>query len=214
MKLIVERAESVTLLKEEDKVTKEQQYYITGVFMQADKQNRNNRVYPFEILKREVDSYNKKFVGENRAMGELGHPDSPTVNLERVSHLIKELKYEGKDVIGKAKLLDTPLGKIAKNLVDEGIKLGVSSRGLGSLKEKGGVQEVQEDFILNAIDLVADPSAPEAFVEGILEGREWIYENGVIKPKEIEIYKKKIQKINRNSDEKIVNLFRDFLKKL
>lgn len=214
MKLIVEHSNSVELLKENDKESKEQQYYITGVFMQADKQNRNNRVYPLDIVKREVEAYNTKFVSQNRALGELGHPDTPTVNLDRVAHLIKELQLDGSNVVGKAKLLDTPCGKIAKNLVNEGIKLGVSSRGLGSLKERDGVQEVQSDFILNAIDLVADPSAPEAFVEGVLENKEWIYENGVIRPKEIEAIKKEIKNIKKVSDEKLARIFKDFLKKL
>lgn len=217
MKLITEQCiDTVKLLTEDDEKTKEKNYYIVGVFMQADKPNRNNRVYPLEIMKREVENYNKNFITQNRAMGELGHPDSPNVNLERVSHLIKELKLDGTDVVGRAKLTDTPFGKIAKSLVNEGVKLGVSSRGLGSLKEDGnGVKTVQDDFQLNAIDIVADPSAPEAFVEGVLEGREWVYENGVIKAKQIEEYKQQILRAKKKEvEEKVLVVFKDFISKL
>jgi len=217
MKLITEQfIDSVKLLTEEDAKTKEKNYYIVGVFMQADKPNRNNRVYPLEIMKREVDNYNKNFIAQNRGMGELGHPDSPNVNLERVSHLIKELKIDGSDVLGKAKLMDTPFGKIAKSLVNEGVKLGVSSRGLGSLKEdSGGVKTVQDDFQLNAIDIVADPSAPEAFVEGVLEDKEWVYENGIIKAKQIEEYKQQIIRAKKKEiEEKVLVIFKDFIGKL
>jgi len=217
MKLITEQVtDTIKLLVEEDKKTKEKNYFITGVFMQAETANRNNRVYPIEIIKREVDKYNTDFIKQNRSLGELCHPDSPTINLERVSHLIKELKLDGNNVVGKAKILDTPYGKIAKNLMNEGVKLGVSSRGLGSLKENGnGIKEVQEDFSLAAIDLVADPSAPEAFVEGILENKEWIYESGVWKAKEVEQYKKEIKKTNsKNLEKKMLKVFNNFMSQL
>jgi len=217
MKLITEQfIESVQLIKEEDEKTKEKSYYIAGIFMQADKPNRNNRVYPVDVMKREVENYNRDYIKQGRGMGELGHPETPQVNLERVSHLIKELKFDGSDVYGKAKLMDTPYGRIAKNLVDEGVKLGVSSRGLGSLKEDGaGIKTVQDDFQLNAIDIVADPSAPEAFVEGILEDREWIYENGIIKATQIEEYKKELNRAKKAQiEEKVLSVFNDFLKKI
>lgn len=217
MKLITEQfIDSVKLLTEEDAKTKQKNYYIVGVFMQADQPNRNNRVYPIEIMTREVDNYNKNFITQNRGMGELGHPDSPNVNLERVSHLVKELKMDKNDVLGRAKLMDTPFGKIAKSLVNEGVKLGVSSRGLGSLKEdSSGIKTVQDDFQLNAIDIVADPSAPEAFVEGVLEDKEWVYENGIIKAKQIEEYKKEILRAKRTEiEEKVLNIFKDFIGKL
>ena len=213
MKLITEQCFNVKLITEEDE-SKQKQYYVTGVFMQAETPNRNNRVYPISIIKREVENYNSQFVEQNRALGELGHPETPIVNLERVSHLIKELKIQGNDVYGKAKLIDTPLGNIAKNLIKEGVVFGMSTRGLGSLKEASdGLKEVQDDYQLNAIDIVADPSAPKAFVEGIMENREWIYENGILKAKEIENYKKEIMKTTRkNREEKILNVFGDFLK--
>lgn len=217
MKLITEQLiENVELLTEQDEKTKEKCYYIVGIFMQAEKPNRNDRIYRLPIVQREVDNYNKNFIQQNRGLGELGHPSSPSVNLERVSHIINELKLEGSDVYGKAKLMNTPFGKIAKNLVDEGVKLGVSSRGLGSLKEEqDGVKIVQDDFQLNAIDIVADPSAPEAFVEGILEGKEWVYENGIIKAKQIEEYKNEIKRAKRKEIEsKTIAIFQDFIKKL
>ena len=214
MKLITEQYFDVKLLTEEDE-NKQKQVFVTGIFMQAETPNRNNRVYPANVVKREVDSYNNQFVTQSRALGELGHPETPIVNLERVSHLIKELRMDGNDVYGKAKLMDTPYGNIAKNLIKEGVKLGVSSRGLGSLKEASdGLKEVQDDFQLNAIDIVADPSAPKAFIEGVMEGREWVYENGIIKAKEIEVYKQEILKTNRkNREEKMLSVFGDFLKK-
>ena len=217
MKLIREIIlEDLQYLKEETKGNKEKNYFITGIFMQAETANRNNRVYPIEILKREVEKYNENFIKQNRALGEMTHPDNPTINLERVSHLIKELKVDGNNVIGKAKILDTPYGKIAKSLMDEGIKLGVSSRGLGSLKENGnGIKEVQEDFSLAAIDIVADPSAPEAFVESVLENCEWILESGVWKAKEVEQYKKEIKKTNsKNLEKKMLKVFNNFMSQL
>lgn len=176
MKLIKEHTEEVKLIVEEAKGTKEKSYFIEGVFLQSNLKNRNGRMYPKEIMQKEVDRYSKEYINKNRAFGELGHPDSPTINLDRVSHMIKELRLEGDNYIGKAKIMDTPYGKIVKNLIDEGAQLGVSSRGLGSLVQKNGIQLVQDDFMLaTAADIVADPSAPDAFVEGIMEGREWIY---------------------------------------
>ena len=193
----------------------ENQYFIEGVFMQSDVKNRNGRVYPQSILTKEIERYNEEFVQQNRAMGELGHPEGPTVNLERVSHIIKDLRVEGKNVYGKAKILETPMGKIAKNLLNEGCKFGVSSRGMGSLQEKNGVNYVQDDFMLATVDIVADPSAPNAFVNGIMEGKEWIWEGGVIKERQIEKYKKLIKEsTRRNLEENAVRVFQDFLSKL
>jgi len=184
MLLITEVNDNINLITEGSE--KDKQYHIEGVFMEAEKKNRNGRRYPKAILEKEVARYNKEFVESNRAMGELGHPDGPTVNLERVSHIIKELKQDGNNITGKAKILDTPYGKIVKNLIDEGVKIGVSSRGMGSLKNVNGVNEVQKDFMLAAVDIVADPSAPNAFVEGIMEGKEWVWNNGVLQPRHIE----------------------------
>ncbi len=217
MKLLIEQnIENIKFLKEEDEKTKEKNYFVTGIFMQANIPNKNGRFYPLDIVEKEIEKYNEKYVKENRAMGELGHPQGPSVNLERVSHIVKELKVKNNNVYGKAKILDTPCGKIVKNFIDENVKLGISSRGLGSLKEiSNGTKEVQDDFQLNAIDIVSDPSAPEAFVEGILENKEWIYENGIIKVKQIEEYKKDILRTKRNKlEEKILSIFKDFIEKL
>lgn len=191
-------------------------YFIEGIFMQSEKKNRNGRVYPKKILSGEVARYNNEFVKQNRAMGELGHPEGPTVNLERVSHIIKDLRVEGDDVVGKAKILDTPYGKIVKNLIDEGVKIGVSSRGMGSLKSINGVNEVQEDFMLSAVDIVADPSAPNAFVEGVMEGKEWVWNNGVLQPRSIESYKDRIKRARsgRELEEAKLYAFADFLSKI
>lgn len=213
MKLITETVQDINVLTEEKNGQKN--YFIEGVFMQAETKNRNGRVYPVSVLEKELGRYNNEYVKQNRAMGELGHPDGPTVNLERVSHIIKDLRLEGNDIYGKAKILDTPYGKIVKNLMDEGAKLGVSSRGMGSLKEEDGVNVVQEDFMLAAVDVVADPSAPNAFVNGIMEGREWIWDGGVLKPVEVENYKKIIEKTSsRNLEEQAMKLFKDFISKL
>ena len=180
VKLIAEAVEEVEYITEA-KEGGGKNYKIRGIFMQADIKNRNGRIYPMEVLDEEVKNYNKKFVEQNRAFGELGHPDGPTVNLERVSHMITSLKPDGKNFIGEAKIMDTPMGKIVKNLMDEGAKLGVSSRGMGSLKQKGGANVVSDDFYLaTAADIVADPSAPNAFVEGIMEGKEWVWNNGAL----------------------------------
>lgn len=175
MKLIKEHTESVRLIVEA-KQDKTKDYFIEGVFLQSDLKNRNGRMYPRGIMEKEVSRYNDEYIQKNRAFGELGHPDSPTINLDRVSHMIKSLKVDGNNWIGRAKIMETPYGKIVKSLIDEGAQLGVSSRGLGSLVEKNGVNLVQDDFMLaTAADIVADPSAPDAFVEGIMEGAEWVY---------------------------------------
>tara|TARA_Y100001973_G_scaffold100917_1_gene162939 strand:- start:1018 stop:1671 length:654 start_codon:yes stop_codon:yes gene_type:complete len=214
MKLITETTEDVRLICEKSE-DGNRDYYIEGVFMQAEKKNRNGRVYPKDVLFKEVKRYNDEYVKKNRAMGELGHPAGPTVNLERVSHLIKDLRVEGSDIIGRAKIMDTPYGKIVKNLVDEGTKLGVSSRGMGSLKNVKGINEVQNDFMLSAVDIVSDPSAPDAFVEGIMEGKEWVWDNGIIKAIEIEEYKKSIETAsNRDLQESKIKAFGDFMSKL
>ena len=213
MKLITETTLGVKLLTE-DKDGKKN-YFIEGVFMQSEMKNRNGRIYPLATMSKEIERYNKEYVTQNRAMGELGHPEGPTVNLERVSHIIKDLKQDGNDVYGRAKILDTPYGKIVKNLMDEGAKLGVSSRGMGTLKEQDGVNVVQEDFMLASVDVVADPSAPNAFVNGIMEGKEWIWDNGIIKPVQIESYKRIIEKTaSRNLEEQAIKLFADFIAKL
>ena len=215
LKLFSEPVEDAELLIE-SKEDGSKNYKIRGIFMQADVKNRNGRIYPMEILQKEVSRYNKKFINENRAFGELGHPDGPTVNLERVSHMVTSLSPDGKNFIGEAKIMETPMGKIVKNLMDEGAKLGVSSRGMGSLEQKNGANYVRNDFYLaTAADIVADPSAPNAFVEGIMEGKEWIWDNGIIRESEIAGIKNRIDDKTR---QKRVNLealeFAKFLKKL
>tara|TARA_B100000900_G_C20261597_1_gene586216 strand:+ start:29 stop:682 length:654 start_codon:yes stop_codon:yes gene_type:complete len=210
MLLITEVNDNVKLVTEE--VNGEKQYHIDGIFMQAEQKNRNGRVYPKKTLMKEVQRYNNEYVKTNRAMGELGHPDGPQLNLERVSHLIKELRVDGNDIYGRAKILDTPYGKIVKDLVKEGVKIGVSSRGMGSLKQVNGVNEVQNDFNLAAVDIVADPSAPDAFVEGIMEGKEWVWENGILTARRIESYKKQIKSASKsNLEEAKLYAFADFL---
>ena len=191
-------------------------YSIRGPFMQAEVKNRNGRVYPMEVLAKEVEKYNKNFVQQNRAFGELGHPDGPTVNLERVSHRITSLRPDGQNFIGEAKIMDTPMGKIVKNLMDEECKLGVSSRGMGSLDERGGAKYVRDDFYLaTAADIVADPSAPNAFVEGIMEGKEWVWNNGALIESELVEMKRKFDVKQRNRDAKLESLaFARFLKRL
>ena len=214
MKLITETIEDVQVLTEERNGKKD--YKIKGVFMQADIKNRNGRIYPVETLAKEVRRYTKEFIEKKRAFGELGHPDGPTVNLERVSHMITSLKPEGKNFIGEAKVMDTPYGKIVKNLIDEGAVLGVSSRGMGSIQQQGGRNLVGKDFYLaTAADIVADPSAPDAFVEGIMEGKEWIWDNGVLKSVTVEQYKSEIEKAKRQElAEKKSKIFADFMSKL
>ena len=215
VKLISEAVEEVEYITEE-KENGGKNYKIRGIFMQADIKNRNGRVYPMEVLDEEVRKYNKNFIQQNRAFGELGHPDGPTVNLERVSHMITSLKPDGKNFIGEAKIMETPMGKIVKNLMDEGAKLGVSSRGMGSLNQKGGTNYVRDDFYLaTAADIVADPSAPNAFVEGIMEGKEWVWDNGIIKEAEIAEMKQRIDDKSRQKQANIAALeFANFLKKL
>ena len=214
MKLITETIEDVQILTEETNGKKD--YKIRGVFMQADIKNRNGRIYPVETLAKEVRRYTKEFIEKKRAFGELGHPDGPTVNLERVSHMITSLKPEGKNFIGEAKVMDTPYGKIVKNLIDEGAVLGVSSRGMGSIQQQGGQNLVGKDFYLaTAADIVADPSAPDAFVEGIMEGKEWVWDNGVLKSVTVEQYKSEIEKAKRQElAEKKSKIFADFMSKL
>ena len=192
-------------------------YFIEGIFMQANTKNRNGRIYPQDILQKEAKRYNTEFIEKKRAFGELGHPDGPTVNLERVSHMITELVEVDQNFMGRAKIMDTPYGKIVKNLIDEGARLGVSSRGMGSLKRgKDGIQEVQSDFYLaTAADIVADPSAPDAFVAGIMEGKEWIWDNGLLKERQIQEYKDQIEKSSRKDREQtLVKSFEDFISKL
>lgn len=215
MKLITEEVSSAEYIVEEADNGKKN-YKIRGIFMQADMKNRNGRIYPMETLQKEVNRYNKEFVQAKRAFGELGHPDGPTVNLERVSHMITSLTPEGKNFIGEAKIMDTPYGKIVKNLIDEGAKLGVSSRGMGSLENKGGSNYVKSDFYLaTAADIVADPSAPEAFVQGIMEGKEWIWDNGVIREVDIHEMKTTIEKAKQKElAEKQAAVFESFLSKL
>ena len=194
MKLISEQIEGIEYITEE-KDNGEKSYKIKGVFMQSEVKNRNGRVYPFEVLNKEVKRYNKEYIEEKRAFGELGHPDGPTVNLERASHMITALYPKGKNFIGEAKIMDTPMGKIVKSLMDEGATLGVSSRGMGSLDQKNGANYVRKDFMLaTAADIVADPSAPAAFVEGIMEGKEWVWDNGAyIEPHLVEM-KQRLEK--------------------
>ena len=215
VKLISEAVEEVEYITEE-KDDGGKNYKIRGIFMQADIKNRNGRVYPMEVLDEEVKKYNKNFIEQNRAFGELGHPDGPTVNLERVSHMITSLKPDGKNFIGEAKIMDTPMGKIVKNLMDEGAKLGVSSRGMGSLRQKGGANVVSDDFYLaTAADIVADPSAPNAFVEGIMEGKEWVWNNGALVEAHVADLKKRF---DVKKHQRQVNLealeFAKFLEKL
>ena len=214
MKLISEEVTNAEYLVEEKNGKKE--YKIRGVFLQSNVKNRNGRVYPREILVREVNRYTKEFINKNRAFGELGHPDGPTVNLERVCHMVKSLIPDGDNFIGEAKIMDTPYGKIVKGLIDEGAQLGVSSRGMGSMVTRNGVNYVKDDFYLaTAADIVADPSAPDAFVEGIMESRNWVWENGILKEKEIEAWKNQIRMARQRSlDETKIKVFESFLKKL
>ena len=208
----VEEVEYITEAKENGG----KNYKIKGIFLQADIKNRNGRVYPMEVLEKEVGRYNKKFINEKRAYGELGHPDGPTVNLERVSHMVTELYPDGKNFIGEAKIMETPMGKIVKSLMDEGGKLGVSSRGMGSLDQKNGANYVRDDFYLaTAADIVADPSAPNAFVEGIMEGKEWVWNNGALVEAELVELRRKFDVKKRQRNAKFEALeFAKFLKKL
>ena len=214
MKLITEQIEEVKFLTEDNNGKKH--HYIQGVFLQGEIKNRNGRVYPIDILEREVGRYTTENISKNRALGELGHPEGPTVNLDRASHKIESLVREGNNYIGKAKILDTPMGQIAKSLLGEGVSLGVSSRGVGSLREMGGANYVRDDYQLaTAADIVADPSAPDAFVEGIMEGKEWVWDNGLLKEQEISSIKKGIDAATLyNLQERKVSAFEQFLKGL
>ena len=214
MKLITETIEDVKLLTEEKDGKK--LLYIEGVFLQSELKNRNGRMYPFSVLEREVKRYNEEYVQSKRALGELGHPDGPTINLDRVSHRITSLKAEGNNFIGKAQILDTPMGNIAKNLLGEGVQLGVSSRGMGSIERKEDCNVVADDFMLTtAADIVADPSAPDAFVNGIMEGKEWVWQNGILKEREVAKYQRYIDNGSRRElEERTLKVFEDFLGKL
>ena len=214
MKLITEVVEDLQYIVEEKDGKKN--LFIEGIFLQSDLKNRNGRVYPIEIMQREVARYTKESIDSKRAMGELGHQDGPTVNLDRVSHLIVSLKEDGNNWIGKAKILDTPMGMIARNLIEGGAQLGVSSRGLGSLKERNGINEVQDDFMLStAADIVSDPSAPDAFVRGIMENKEWIMENGIWQERQVDMAKKIIRGASsRELEEAKLQVFESFMKRL
>ena len=211
MKLISEHLDDIEFITEDDAEGKKN-YRIRGVFMEADIKNRNNRMYPMAVLEKEVKRYNKEYIQQKRAFGELGHPDGPTVNLERVSHMITKLYPDGKQFVGEAKIMDTPYGKIVKNLIDEGAKLGVSSRGMGSLEPRRDMHVVKDDFYLaTAADIVADPSAPNAFVEGIMENKEWIWDNGVVKEVNIAKYRAELRKESKRLEEKKIKLFNEFM---
>tara|TARA_Y100000592_G_scaffold44096_1_gene69896 strand:- start:15 stop:665 length:651 start_codon:yes stop_codon:yes gene_type:complete len=216
MKLITEEVSKVKFITEGKGAKKKM--YIEGVFLQGDIKNRNGRMYPVNTLSREVNRYNESFIKKGRALGELGHPDGPTVNLDRVSHKITSLRQEGRNFVGKAQLLDTPMGKIAKSLIDEGVTLGVSSRGVGSLKTTTeGYKVVGEDFMLaTAADIVADPSAPDAFVSGIMEGKEWVWEGGILREQQAAQTQKRINTLvdQGRLEEHKLNLFSDFLSNL
>lgn len=215
MKLIAEEVQEVQYLSEETEDGKKN-YKIKGIFLQGDIKNRNGRVYPVDVLDKEVRRYEKEFINENRAYGELGHPEGPTVNLDRVSHMVTSLKRDGSNFIGEAKIMSTPMGKIVSNIMDDGGKLGVSSRGMGSLEQKNGANYVKNDFYLaTAADIVADPSAPQAFVEGIMEGKEWIWDNGLLKEVEVAEIQEDIERGVRSRNAKYQALaFAKFLKKL
>lgn len=216
MKLISEFTTNDLGCLVEEREDGKKDYYIKGVFMQSEIKNRNGRVYPKNVLREEVKRYTKEFIKQDRAFGELGHPQGPTINLDRASHLITSLEEDGNNFVGKAKILSTPMGSIVKNLIDDGAKLGVSSRGLGSLEEKGGAQYVKGDFQLaTAADIVADPSAPDAFVNGIMEGVEWIWENGILKAQKIEQYKTEISSAKSSElEEAKLRVWSDFVRSL
>jgi len=212
MKLVTEINEHVEYITE----GKGKDLYIQGVFLQADLKNRNGRIYPGKVMDKEVARYTESYIDKKRAFGELGHPQGPTINLDRVSHMITELKKDGSNYIGKAKITDTPHGNIVKNLIAEGAQLGVSSRGMGTLKPKNGIQEVQGDFYLaTAADIVADPSAPDAFVNGIMEGKEWVWENGIIHEKHIAAMRAEIEKAPQNAlGMREIEIFEKFINNL
>ena len=211
MKLITEQIENVNVITEGKGDSKK--LYIEGVFLQSELKNRNGRMYPFSVLEKEVNRYNEEYVKTSRALGELGHPDGPTVNLDRVSHRITSLSAEGNNFIGKAQILDTPMGKIAKSLLEDGVKLGVSSRGMGSIDRREDCNVVMDDFMLaTAADIVADPSAPDAFVNGIMEGKEWAWDNGILKETKVAKYQSYMSEATRkNLEERTLRVFNDFL---
>ena len=210
MRLIKEVTQELEYLVEDSESGKKGTF-IRGIFMQAEQKNRNGRMYPSRVMEKEVRRY-QDLISEKRSLGELGHPENPSINLDKVSHLISDLRMEGNNVIGRAKILDTPMGKIAKNFIEEGVCLGVSSRGLGSLVEKNGIMEVQDDFYLATVDIVADPSAPEAFVQGIMENAEWICENGIWKTIQIETAQKQIKKASaKELEEEKLKVFERFM---
>ena len=214
MKLITEHLESVQYVTEA-KAKGEKNVFIEGVFMQAEKENRNKRIYPKQVLAEATAKYVKEQVKSGRAVGELNHPEGPQINLDKVSHRITELNWEGNNVVGKALILDTPMGKIVKGLVEGGVKLGVSSRGMGTVERREDKTYVKDDYILNTIDIVQDPSAPSAFVEGIMEGVEWVWDNGFLKPQQIEEYETEIRKVSSDRlSEAQENVWQDFLSKL
>ena len=215
MRLIAEEITNVDFLVEE-KENGKKNYFIEGIFLQAELKNRNNRMYPLGTLQKEVAKYDENYIQKGRALGELGHPDGPSINLDRVSHKITNLKQEGNNFIGKAKLLETPMGKIAKDLLSEGVKLGVSSRGMGSIRKEENCSVVMDDFMLaTAADIVADPSAPDAFVDGIMEGKEWVWDNGILKESTVSEIKKEIDQATLiNLQERKVSAFEAFLKSL
>lgn len=215
MKLITELNEDVKCIVEEKEGQKK--FFITGPFIQTEQQNRNGRIYGRSIMEKEVKRYNEQYVNTNRALGELGHPDGPSINLDRVSHKIVSLKQEGNDFIGKAEILGTPMGVIARNLLESGVRLGVSTRGMGSVAQKNGVTYVQDDFHLaTAADIVADPSAPDAFVQGIMEGVEWVWDNGILKQQQIEAYKEEVDSRvgKKDYEETAIKVFEHFLSSL
>lgn len=213
MKLITETYEDIKYITEEENGKKS--LYIVGPYMVAEQRNKNGRIYTQNVLESAVNSYTKDFIQQGRGFGELGHPESPSVNLDRVSHMMKSLTFEGNVCMGKAKILNTPMGKIAEGLIQDGARLGVSSRGMGSLEDKNGVNYVKNDFMLSAVDIVADPSAPGAFVNGIMEGKEWVWDNGIIKEKNISDYKNIVTKTSKRDQEEIqLKIFEHFLSKL
>jgi hypothetical protein len=215
MLLITETVQDNIKLLKESAEDGSQKFSIEGIFMQADKENKNGRNYPSKTLLKEAKRYEKEYVKKNRALGELGHPEGPTVNLDRVSHVIKELWNEGTDIYGRARILDTPMGEIVKGLLNDGVSIGVSTRGMGSIKKNDkGVNEVQDDFLLAAVDIVSDPSAPDAFVNGIMEGKEWVWDNGIIKCRDIETHVKLIENAGNKMEreERILSAFNSLLK--
>jgi len=216
MKFLGEVVDNVQVVCEENATTGAKSFFIEGIFLECDIKNRNGRVYPLDTVVKEVHRYDSQFIQTKRALGELGHPDSGQINLDRVSHLITGLRLEGRTFIGRAKLLDTPMGKIAKNFVEEGVRLGVSSRGFGTMKEKNGVKIVGEDFYLSTVDIVADPSAPHAFVDGIMENKEFYFDNGLLREMDYDRIQKEVKGLSKAdiSEGAVMKMFDNFLKGL